>query len=119
MILGMPETKLADRHSCPLPKGAAGLNKKQISALLQQVRGWKIEKGELVRELKFKNYFQTMPAVVAIAMLAQSEDHHPDLHVGYNKLQIRYSTHSVGGLSENDFICAAKINQLLPKASKE
>ena len=67
-----------------------------------------------MREFKFANYFETMSNVVAIAMLAQAEDHHPDMQVGYNKLAVRYSTHSVGGLSENDFICASKINQMLP-----
>src|SRR4051794_9809235 len=110
----MSQTKLLDRKSSALPKGTPALTQKQIADYLKQTRGWKIEKGELVRELTFANYYETMSNVVAIAMLAQGEDHHPDMHVGYNKLTIRYSTHSVGGLSDNDFICAAKINQMLP-----
>jgi 4a-hydroxytetrahydrobiopterin dehydratase len=68
----------------------------------------------LVRRFKFENYYETISFVVAVAMLAQREDHHPDMEVGYNRLVIRYSTHSVGGLSENDFICAAKIDALMP-----
>ena len=114
----MTKSKLRDRHCELVPKGTPALNPKQIARYLGQTPGWKISNGELVRDLKFSNYFQTMSHVVAVAMLAQSEDHHPDLHVGYNKLQIRYSTHSVGGLSVNDFICAARINELLPKKSK-
>jgi 4a-hydroxytetrahydrobiopterin dehydratase len=109
----MAEKKLIEQTCKPLPSGTAALKPKQIEALLKQVRGWKIENGELVRHLKFENYYQTMSLVTAVAMLAQSEDHHPDMVVGYNALAIQYSTHSVGGLSENDFICAAKINALL------
>src|SRR5215218_9829467 len=108
----MSQTKLIDRHSRALPKGTPALTEKQIADYLKQARGWKIQNGELVRELKFANYYETMSNMVAIAMLAQSEDHHPDMMVSYNKLAIRYRTHSVGGLSENDFICAAKINQM-------
>ena len=110
----MKQPKLYERHSRELPKGTPALNSKTVAAHLKQVKGWSIARGELVRELKFSDYFETMSNVVAIAMLAQSENHHPDMLVTYNKLTIRYSTHSVGGLSENDFICAAKINQMLP-----
>jgi 4a-hydroxytetrahydrobiopterin dehydratase len=62
---------------------------------------------------QFKNYYETMAFVNAVAWVAHREDHHPDLEVGYNKCTVRYSTHSVGGLSENDFICAAKVDSLL------
>ena len=58
----------------------------------------------------FKNYYQTMAFVNAIAQIAHQQDHHPDLHVSYNNCTVTYSTHSVGGLSIKDFICAAKIN---------
>jgi 4a-hydroxytetrahydrobiopterin dehydratase len=110
----MKQTKLQERRSRDLPKGTPALNSKMVTTYLKQVKGWTIGKGELVRELKFADYYETMSNVVAIAMIAQSENHHPDMLVSYNKLTIRYSTHSVGGLSENDFICAAKINQMLP-----
>ena len=111
----MKQTKLHERRSHPLSKGTPALDGKAVAAYLKEVKGWSIDKGELVREMKFTNYYETMSNVIAIAMLAQSEDHHPDMHVSYNKLTIRYSTHSVGGLSENDFICAAKVNELLKK----
>lgn len=115
IIVGMKpqQPKLHERRSQALPKGTSALDSKTVTAYLRQVDGWTIADGELVRELKFANYYETMSNVVAIAMIAQAEDHHPDMLVSYNKLTIRYSTHSVGGLSENDFICAAKINQMI------
>ena len=64
------------------------------------------------REWKFKDFFRTMSFVNAVAHIANVEDHHPDLEVGYGYCRIRYNTHAIGGLSENDFICAAKIDAL-------
>ena len=69
---------------------------------------------EINRSFKFSNYYQTMAFVNAMAWVAHAEDHHPDIEVGYNRCLIRYSTHSIGGLSDNDFICSAKIDALLP-----
>ena len=109
----MSEKKLTERSCKPLPAGTPALRGDQVDSFLKQLHGWKVQGNELVRELKFKDYYQTMSTVVAVAMLAQREDHHPDMHVGYNKLAIHFSTHSVGGLSENDFICAAKVDELL------
>jgi 4a-hydroxytetrahydrobiopterin dehydratase len=65
------------------------------------------------RTFKFKNYFETMAFVNVAAMVAHQQDHHPDMTVSYNTCQIEYSTHSMGGLSENDFICAAKTDKTL------
>jgi 4a-hydroxytetrahydrobiopterin dehydratase len=66
----------------------------------------------LERALEFKDFYRTMSFVNAVAHIANVEDHHPDLEVGYNYCRISYSTHSIGGLSQNDFICAAKIDRL-------
>ena len=68
------------------------------------------------RTFRFKNYYETIAFVNALAWMAHSEDHHPDLAVGYNRCAVTYSTHSVSGLSENDFICAARIDTLSPAA---
>ncbi len=68
---------------------------------------------QIVRIFKFKNYYQTIAFVNAVAWIAHSEDHHPDLEVGYNRCIVHFSTHSVGGLSNNDFICAAKLDALI------
>ena len=63
---------------------------------------------------KFRNYYETMAFVNAPAWIAHGEDRHPDIGVGYNRCHVRSSTHSIGGLSDNDFICAARIDALLP-----
>ena len=64
------------------------------------------------KEFRFKNYYRTMAFVNAIAWIAHQTDHHPDLEVAYNCVRVVYSTHSIDGLSLNDFICAAKIEQI-------
>jgi 4a-hydroxytetrahydrobiopterin dehydratase len=99
--------------SCRACEGkVAALDESQIRNLLSQVPGWEREGKELVKTFAFKNYHETMAFVNATAWISHREDHHPDLEVGYNKCKVRYSTHSVGGLSQNDFICAAKIESL-------
>jgi 4a-hydroxytetrahydrobiopterin dehydratase len=86
----------------------------KISEMLRSLPGWENAAGkEIAKTWNFKNYYETIAFVNAIAWIAHREDHHPDLEVGYNKCRVRYSTHAVGGLSENDFICAAKVERLL------
>ena len=108
----MAKTSLAAKECRPLPAGASALTRGQIAALLPQVPGWKIVAGELTRTFKFQNYYESTAFVGATAWISHRQDHHPDVELGYNTVKMRYSTHSVGGLSENDFICAAKINAL-------
>jgi 4a-hydroxytetrahydrobiopterin dehydratase len=86
----------------------------EARALLGKLNDWELNDTgkEIARTYKFKNYYETMAFVNALAWIAHREDHHPDLLVGYNRVQVRFSTHSIGGLSENDFICAAKIDAL-------
>lgn len=102
--------------SCkPCEGGIPALTASEAQRLLPQVAGWTLNESatEIERAFKFKNYHETMAFVNAIAWIAHREDHHPDLAVGYSRCLVRYSTHAVRGLTENDFICAAKINQLL------
>jgi 4a-hydroxytetrahydrobiopterin dehydratase len=99
-------TDLASRKCKPCEGGVPPYNPKQL-------KGWIIEDGKLVKVYPFTNYYQTMAFVNALAWISHREDHHPDLLVGYNKCRVEYSTHAVGGLSENDFICAAKSDALL------
>jgi 4a-hydroxytetrahydrobiopterin dehydratase len=82
----------------------------------RQIPEWKVEAAALTRQFDFKNYYQTMAFVNAVAWIAHGEDHHPDLTVKYNACVVTFSTHSVGGLSENDFICAAKVDLLGKKS---
>lgn len=88
----------------------------EIAEALAVLADWAVEDGKLVRSFRFKDYHQTLAFVNAIAGVIHREDHHPELVVGYNRCAVRYDTHSVnggkGGLSANDFICAAKIDQV-------
>ena len=68
--------------------------------------GWKKKAGAISKTYSFKNYYQTMAFVNALAWISHRQNHHPDLEVGYNKCGVRYTTHSVGGLSAKDFECA-------------
>jgi 4a-hydroxytetrahydrobiopterin dehydratase len=85
------------------------------AAMLRQVSGWELSETakEISRTFAFKNYYQTIAFVNALAWIAHREDHHPELEVGYNRCRVRYSTHAIGGLSENDFICAAKVGAVV------
>lgn len=108
-------TDLLNRHSQPLAKGSPALNAATAQTLLQQLHGnWSIaDNGTAIqRSFKFKDYYETLAFVNAMAWIIHREDHHPDLEVGYNRCVVKFSTHSVKGLSENDFICAAKIDTL-------
>jgi len=108
---------LTDRHCKPCEGGTEPLSAEQSAELLQSLHtDWTLSEDgkEISRTCRFGNYYQTMAFVNALAWIAHGEDHHPDIEVGYNRCHIRYSTHAIGGLSENDFICAAKVDALLP-----
>ena len=108
---------LTDRHCKPCEGGVAPLDTAQANNLLAELhKDWSIDAAgkEISRTYLFKNYYQTMAFVNALAWIAHAEDHHPDIEVGYKTCHVRYSTHAIGGLSENDFICASKIDALLP-----
>lgn len=109
----MARSDLATKSCAPCEGGAHPLAEDQIQALLRQAPGWEASDGQMCRTFEFKNYYQTMAFVNAVAWIAHQENHHPDMEVGYRTCTVRYSTHSIGGLSENDFICAAKVNALL------
>jgi 4a-hydroxytetrahydrobiopterin dehydratase len=104
--------KLAQDKCRPLPKGSPAVSSKQVAAYLKQLSGWKLKDGAIERTFSFEDYYETIAFVNAVAWIANSQEHHPDLEVGYNKCVVKYSTHSVGGLSKNDFICAARIDAL-------
>lgn len=103
---------LTTKHCKPCGRGTAPYTAEQSKALLKELKSWVIEDGKLVKVYAFKNYHETMAFVNAHAWISHREDHHADLRVGYNKCRVEYSTHSIGGLSENDFICAAKTDAL-------
>ena len=103
---------LVKKHCKPCEGGTLPYNAQQTKEMLKQLKAWIVEDGKLVKLYPFKNYYETMAFVNALAWVSHREDHHPDLQVGYNKCRVEYSTHAIGGLSENDFICAAKADAL-------
>jgi 4a-hydroxytetrahydrobiopterin dehydratase len=96
----------------PCEGGVAPLQEQEIRNLLRQLDGWTLANGRIVKTYDFKDYYQTMAFVNAAAWISHREDHHPDTTVGYNRCRVEYVTHAINGLSENDFICAAKLDKL-------
>jgi 4a-hydroxytetrahydrobiopterin dehydratase len=105
-------TSLLSQHCTPL-EGGTPMNEAQIKQHLQQVAGWHAVNGAIERIFCFKNFHETMAFVNALAWICHTEDHHPELVVSYNRCVVRFNTHSVSGISANDFICAAKVNALV------
>jgi 4a-hydroxytetrahydrobiopterin dehydratase len=108
----MLNVELSQKRCLACEGGAPALTNEEIKTLLGKIAGWELAGKTIKREFRFKNYYHTMAFVNAIAWLAHQENHHPDLEIGYNYCRVIYSTHSIDGLSENDFICAAKVNAL-------
>ena len=111
-------SELVERRCKPCEGKVAAYGAAEAKAELEQLGSdWRlIEDGKaLKREFAFRDFYHTMSFVNALAHLANIEDHHPDLEIGYNYCRVRYSTHAIGGLSENDFICAAKIDRIPTK----
>ena len=105
-------TDLASGKCKPCEGGVAPLSPQQVAPLLKGLQGWAAEGKSITKTYRFKNYFETMAFVNAAAWISHREDHHPDMTVGYNTCRVAYKTHAVNGLSENDFICAAKLDAL-------
>jgi len=103
---------LASRKCKPCEGGVCPYSPQESSELLEQLRGWSIEDRKLVKVYAFANHYQAMAFVNALAWISHREDHHPVVHVGYNECRVEYWTHAIDGLSENDFVCAAKCDAL-------
>lgn len=94
--------------------GIPPLTAAEISELLPQVKNWEVseDKKSISKRFTFKGFYKTMAFVNAVAWIANQENHHPDMEVGFNYCNIKYTTHAIDGLSKNDFICAAKVDAL-------
>lgn len=92
--------------------GVDPLKAAEIENLLAQLNGWTLESGMIAKRYSFRNHYEAMAFVNAAAWVSHREDHHPDVTLGYNTCRVAYKTHAIDGLSENDFICAAKIDAL-------
>ena len=104
--------ELARKKCQPCEGGVAPLDAEQIRPMLKGLDGWALDGKSIAKTYKFKNYFETMAFVNAAAWVSHREDHHPDMLVSWGECRVSYWTHAIGGLSENDFICAAKLDAL-------
>ena len=106
---------LKNKHCKPCEGGVCPLDENMSALHLGQLPGWKLtqDNKSIVRTIKFRDFPATMSFINAMADMAEQQGHHPDFSAGYGYCEVRYTTHAIGGLSENDFICAAKINDLL------
>lgn len=107
--------ELSEKKCAPCEGGVKPLKPAKARLLAKQLhKDWKIAKDSksLRRSLKFKDFYRTMSFVNALSHIANTEDHHPDMEVGYGYCRVTFSTHAIGGLSVNDFICAAKLDRL-------
>jgi len=108
-------TNLADQQCTPVKTSDGLLTAQQLEQYLNQLGDlWLLDPHSPVicREFRFKDYYQTIAFVNKVADIIHQQDHHPEIHISYNRCLIEFTTHSINNLSLNDFICAAKINQI-------
>ena len=104
---------LTKKKCMPCEAGTPSLNESEINKILKQIPSWTLKDKHLFKKFKFNNFVEAMKFVNAVAEIAEREGHHPDFSVHYNKVEIEIWTHAISGLSENDFILAAKIDKII------
>ena len=105
---------LAEKPCVPCEGDIPPLGKTEVEKFLAQLAGWSLNGKWITKEFSFKNFVVAMQFVNRVAEVAEGEGHHPDIHIHYNRVRFDIWTHAIGGLSENDFILAAKIDALSP-----
>lgn len=120
------QNNLASKKCVPCEGGVSPLPEERIQELLKEIPGWELVDSKLTRQFKFGNFIGSINFVNELAEIAEEEGHHPDIHIfyqravseprssAYNKVKLELMTHAAKGLTENDFILAAKINELKP-----
>ena len=106
---------LTERHCVPCEGGVPVIDREGAGQFLKDLEGWELsEDGRMIsRRFEFRGFFRTMSFITAMAWVVNNEGHHPVFSAGYNYCEVGFTTHAIDGLSENDFICAAKVNALL------
>lgn len=107
-------SELSSKKCVPCKGGAVPLKRGDSESLLRQLKDWNLDESAFIisKGYVFKNFVEAMVFINKVADIAEEERHHPDMHISYNKVQLTLTTHAIGGLSENDFIVAAKIDSL-------
>lgn len=109
----MAETDIElTKRKCKPSDGSEALAETEVRRMLSQIPGWDYRDGVITKTFRFPDHWQTMAFVNAAAWISHREDHHPQITVGYNTCRVDYWTHAIKGISENDFICAAKVDAL-------
>ena len=105
---------LTQKRCLPCEGGVDAIGREEAEQMLADVPGWTLSgDGKMIsRRFEFKGFLSTMSFINAMAFMVNREDHHPDFSAGYNYCDVGFTTHAIDGLSENDFICAAKVNAL-------
>jgi len=106
---------LSVKKCVPCEGGTQPLSPAVAAKLLEQIPNWKLaEDGKSIhRRFEFKGFYKTMAFINAMAWIANKQMHHPDFSAGYNFCAVTFTTHAIDGVSENDFICAAQVDELL------
>ena len=103
---------LVIKKCMPCEAGTVPFDNKKVNEFLEQVPSWQLKSGHLYKKFKFKDFIEAMKFINSAAKIAEEESHHPDFYVHYNKVEMEIWTHAINGLSENDFILAAKIDSI-------
>jgi len=109
--------ELARQHCQPRKGKEHALDRAQIDQLLAQAPGWQLapDGAAIAKDFRFPDFRHTLGFINAVGFMANHEDHHPDIEAGYGHCRLLWSTHDVGGLSLNDFVCAARVEALLER----
>jgi len=107
-------TELKSKHCVPCDGGVPKLQGPIVQMLLKEIPEWELQADKLHRKFRFKGFVQAIAFVNAMAKIAEEENHHPNFCVNYREVDVTVWTHAIDGLSENDFILAAKFDALLP-----
>ena len=105
-------SELKEKKCVPCEQGGDPLPKNQVKELLKKVPNWELKGKKIERNFDFTDFKESMQFVNKVADIAEEQGHHPDFHIHYNKVTLELWTHSMNGLSENDFVMAAKINDI-------
>jgi 4a-hydroxytetrahydrobiopterin dehydratase len=104
-------TELHKEKPQEYPSGTPPLSDEEANDLVGEVTGWRVDAGSLVRDFEFRNFQEAFAFLCRVALLAEANSHHPDIHNSWSRVTLKFCTHTASGLTRNDFIMAAKINR--------